>query len=174
MRSFANRQACIDHYNEQFPTLPPYLIEMALDFDLQHPNVDPAQHVDALNEEAKALAKKLQDEHTHYQEDAIIENGGIYDSPDDVPKEPLAEGLQPGEQVDTNSDDDSDDEYVPKRMQYHPRDKTILGSDTSNSSDEDTAEDSDDSTVKLYNDTLYPSSSDEEECATTDQPNTTD
>ena len=173
MRSFPNRQACIDHYNEQFPTLPPYLIELALDFDLAHPNADPAKHVDALNDEAKALAKKLQDEHVQYKKDDVIENGVIYDSPADVPDEPLAEGLQPGEQYDSDTSD-SDEENVP-RLQYHPRDKTIFGSDTSDSSDEDTAEDSDDSTTKLYNDTLYSSSSDEEECATAnDPPSTTD
>ena len=31
---FANRKACIDHYEDQFPNLPRYLIEMALDYDL--------------------------------------------------------------------------------------------------------------------------------------------
>ena len=31
---FANRKACIDHYEEQFPNLPRYMIEMALDYDL--------------------------------------------------------------------------------------------------------------------------------------------
>ena len=33
---FANRKACIDHYEGQFPNLPRYMIEMALDYDLQH------------------------------------------------------------------------------------------------------------------------------------------
>ena len=31
---FANRKACIDHYEDQFPNLPSYMIEMALDYDL--------------------------------------------------------------------------------------------------------------------------------------------
>ena len=31
---FANRKACIDHYEEQSPNLPRYMIEMALDYDL--------------------------------------------------------------------------------------------------------------------------------------------
>ena len=31
---FANRKACIDHYEDQFPNLPRYMIEMALDYDL--------------------------------------------------------------------------------------------------------------------------------------------
>jgi len=33
---FANRTACINHYQDQFPNLPRYMIEMALDYDLQH------------------------------------------------------------------------------------------------------------------------------------------
>ena len=32
---FANRKSCIEHYQAQFPTLPRYMIEMALDYDLQ-------------------------------------------------------------------------------------------------------------------------------------------
>ena len=31
---FANRKACIEHYQEQFPTLPRYMVELALDYDL--------------------------------------------------------------------------------------------------------------------------------------------
>ena len=31
---FPNRKACIEHYQEQFPNLPRYMIEMALDYDL--------------------------------------------------------------------------------------------------------------------------------------------
>ena len=31
---FPNRKACIDHYEAQFPNLPRYMIEMALDYDL--------------------------------------------------------------------------------------------------------------------------------------------
>ena len=31
---FANRKACIEHYQDQFPNLPRYMIEMALDYDL--------------------------------------------------------------------------------------------------------------------------------------------
>ena len=31
---FANRKACVDHYEDQFPNLPRYMIEMALDYDL--------------------------------------------------------------------------------------------------------------------------------------------
>ena len=31
---FANRKACIDHYEDQFPNLPRYMIEMALEYDL--------------------------------------------------------------------------------------------------------------------------------------------
>ena len=33
---FENRKACIEHYESQFPNLPRYMIEMALDYDLQH------------------------------------------------------------------------------------------------------------------------------------------
>ena len=33
---FANREACINHYQEQFPRLPRYMIQMALDYDLNH------------------------------------------------------------------------------------------------------------------------------------------
>lgn len=41
---FANRKACIEHYQSQFPNLPRYMIEMALDYDLQtggHSNEKP-------------------------------------------------------------------------------------------------------------------------------------
>lgn len=31
---FPNRKSCIDHYEAQFPNLPRYMIEMALDYDL--------------------------------------------------------------------------------------------------------------------------------------------
>ena len=31
---FASRQKCIEHYQDQFPNLPRYMIEMALDYDL--------------------------------------------------------------------------------------------------------------------------------------------
>ena len=31
---FANRKACVEHYQDQFPNLPRYMIEMALDYDL--------------------------------------------------------------------------------------------------------------------------------------------
>ena len=31
---FVNRKACIEHYQEQFPRLPRYMVEMALDYDL--------------------------------------------------------------------------------------------------------------------------------------------
>ena len=31
---FPNRKACIDHYEQQFPNIPRYVIEMALDYDL--------------------------------------------------------------------------------------------------------------------------------------------
>ena len=33
---FANRKACIEHYQGQFPNLPRYMIEMALGYDLQN------------------------------------------------------------------------------------------------------------------------------------------
>ena len=33
---FANRKACIEHYQEQFPKLPRYMVEMALDYDLSN------------------------------------------------------------------------------------------------------------------------------------------
>jgi hypothetical protein len=32
---FDSREACIRHYSEQFPNLPRYVVEMALDYDLQ-------------------------------------------------------------------------------------------------------------------------------------------
>lgn len=31
---FPNRKSCIDHYEAQFPNLPRYMIEIALDYDL--------------------------------------------------------------------------------------------------------------------------------------------
>ena len=31
---FAKREACVEHYQEQFPRLPRYMIQMALDYDL--------------------------------------------------------------------------------------------------------------------------------------------
>jgi hypothetical protein len=31
---FASRKECIEHYQDQFPNLPRYMIEMALDYDL--------------------------------------------------------------------------------------------------------------------------------------------
>ena len=31
---FANRKACVEYYEDQFPNLPRYMIEMALDYDL--------------------------------------------------------------------------------------------------------------------------------------------
>ena len=33
---FANRKACIEHFQEGFPRLPRYMIEMALDYDLSN------------------------------------------------------------------------------------------------------------------------------------------
>ncbi len=33
---FASRYKCIEHYQSQFPNLPRYMIEMALDYDLQN------------------------------------------------------------------------------------------------------------------------------------------
>ena len=33
---FASRKKCIEHYQEQFPNLQRYMIEMALDYDLQN------------------------------------------------------------------------------------------------------------------------------------------
>ena len=33
---FVNRKACIEHYQEQFPRLPRYMVEMALDYDLRN------------------------------------------------------------------------------------------------------------------------------------------
>ena len=33
---FPNRKACIEHYQGQYPNLPRYMIEMALDYDLQN------------------------------------------------------------------------------------------------------------------------------------------
>jgi hypothetical protein len=33
---FVNRKSCIEHYHSQFPNLPRYMIEMALDYDLQN------------------------------------------------------------------------------------------------------------------------------------------
>ena len=33
---FVNRKACIEHYQEQFPRLPRYMVEMALDYDLSN------------------------------------------------------------------------------------------------------------------------------------------
>lgn len=33
---FVNRKACVEHYQEQFPNLPKYMIEMALDYDLSN------------------------------------------------------------------------------------------------------------------------------------------
>ena len=32
---FPNRKSCIDHYEAQFPNLPRYMIEIALDYDLR-------------------------------------------------------------------------------------------------------------------------------------------
>eukprot|EP01046_Picozoa_sp_COSAG06_P053827 COSAG06_NODE_9406_length_1906_cov_8.678453_3_plen_69_part_01 len=32
---FASRQKCIEHYQNQFPNLPRYMVEMALEYDLQ-------------------------------------------------------------------------------------------------------------------------------------------
>ena len=36
---FASRYKCIEHYQSQFPNLPRYMIEMALDYDLQNGGV---------------------------------------------------------------------------------------------------------------------------------------
>ena len=33
---FPNRVKCIEHYQSQFPNLPRYMIEMALDYDLEN------------------------------------------------------------------------------------------------------------------------------------------
>ena len=33
---FASRSKCIDHFQEQFPNLPRYMIEIALDYDLEN------------------------------------------------------------------------------------------------------------------------------------------
>ena len=33
---FESRKSCIEHYQGQFPNLPRYMIEMALDYDLQN------------------------------------------------------------------------------------------------------------------------------------------
>ena len=33
---FASRSKCIEHYQQQFPNLPRYMIEMALDYDLDN------------------------------------------------------------------------------------------------------------------------------------------
>ena len=34
---FPNRKSCIAHYEAQFPNLPRYMIEIALDYDLRQP-----------------------------------------------------------------------------------------------------------------------------------------
>jgi hypothetical protein len=41
---FKSRKACIEHYQEQYPNLPRYMIEMALNYDLSegaHTNEKP-------------------------------------------------------------------------------------------------------------------------------------
>ena len=35
---FHSRKACIDYYTEQYPHLPKYMVEMALDYDLEQSN----------------------------------------------------------------------------------------------------------------------------------------
>ncbi len=160
MRSFATREACLNYFQEQFPTLPPYLIELAMDFDLGNPDVDPANLRNSITPEARKLAEQMEAEQRQYTEDECLQQGIIFDDPDDVPEEPLAPGVVPGEALSSDDEDDSDAEY-PKSLQYHPRDKNLLGSNTTTSSDEDTNSDSD--------------TSSEDECATLiDQLSTTD
>ena len=35
---FHSRKACVDYYSEQYPHLPKYMVEMALDYDLEQSN----------------------------------------------------------------------------------------------------------------------------------------
>ena len=35
---FHSRKACLDYYTEQYPHLPKYMVEMALDYDLEQSN----------------------------------------------------------------------------------------------------------------------------------------
>ena len=58
---FANRKACIEHYQDQFPNLPRYMIEMALDYDLQ--NGGETNEKPQTGKE-KRKKKKAQKEHT--------------------------------------------------------------------------------------------------------------
>ena len=120
MRSFSSRQACIDYYEQQFPTLPISMIELALDYDIEHPlgpNDDPAKHLEnLLSPEAKNLATQLEAEHVKYEKGEVLHQGTVYDSPDDVPILPLAPGLEPGEALDSESDSDSDAEENCPRM----------------------------------------------------------
>ena len=35
---FHSRKACVDYYSEQYPHLPKYMVEIALDYDLEQSN----------------------------------------------------------------------------------------------------------------------------------------
>ena len=53
---FVNRKSCIEHYHSQFPNLPRYMIEMALDYDLQNGGASSEKPVTGSQ---KRKAKKL-------------------------------------------------------------------------------------------------------------------
>ena len=57
---FANREACINHYQDQFPNLPRYMIQMALDYDLNQAGSSNEKPLTNKEKRKQKQAKKAQ------------------------------------------------------------------------------------------------------------------
>ena len=75
---FANREACINHYQEQFPRLPRYMIQMALDYDLNQGGSSNEKPLTNKEKRKQKQAKKAQPPVTREFEEQLkskLENG---------------------------------------------------------------------------------------------------
>ena len=75
---FANREACINHYQDQFPRLPRYMIQMALDYDLNQGGSSNEKPLTNKEKRKQKQAKKAQPPVTREFEEQLkskLENG---------------------------------------------------------------------------------------------------
>ena len=68
---FASRYKCIEHYQGQFPNLPRYMIEMALDYDLENGAVSAEKaQTGSQRRKSKQVLKAQQKERQEKEDDS--------------------------------------------------------------------------------------------------------
>ena len=83
---FASRSKCIEHFQDQFPNLPRYMVEMALDYDLSN---------GAVSNEKPQTGKERRKAKKHAKEQALQQKDTSFQEKGPRSKTPPLRGLAP-------------------------------------------------------------------------------